>query len=643
MRFSDFPFLRYVPFLFFGVTIGSSTEFPFPILIVLLVLIGITYSIIVVFYIKKFDGFYRSILAYLMLFLFGIILSSFPENEDQGTSWQDSEGYLAEVTLYDHEKPNSFENLLEIKSVNKNGAWEKSDGKVLIYHQLDYSLEPGMILWVRGFPDKIDPPSNPNEFDYSKFLKGKGIEYRQFVGSKVAVLGKNKNSERTYFLEHLRRNLSNLLQEKIPDPKSYQVAQALLLGQKQYLDQDIKKAYSNSGVMHILAVSGLHVGIVYALLMFLVKPFGLKKMSKKSYLTLVILLIWAYALLTGFSPSVVRAATMFSLVTLGQMRERKPSIFNVLAFSALVMVTINPKVIFEVGFQLSYLAVIGIVLIQPLIIRFWLPPNKRLEYVWQIIAVSLAAQLATLPLTIYYFHSFPTYFLLGNLFIIPLAFLIMQVGVPLLLFGWVPFLGDFLGIIVSKLIWIQNLLIDQIQLLPNSNLERLTISPVSMIVIWVFLLIWAAWDQSKKRKLVWIAMCLTFIWSGFRIVQLFDSYQHEIIIYQTENGILLDHSYLGKMRSWNIGVPAQDITYKIDPFRIQKGWSKTPESLLSSNEPDSVYYFPLEKIEIDPSKKLVVFHGEGPKSIRTWNYGEWEKNSESLRIPYSESAIQILF
>jgi competence protein ComEC len=395
--------------------------------------------------------------------------------------------------------------------------------------------------------------------------------------------------------------------------------------------------------MHILAVSGLHVGIIYALLMFLVKPFGLKKIGRKSYLAFVILLIWAYAMLTGFSPSVVRAATMFSLITLGQMRERKPSIFNVLAFSAILMITTNPDVIYEVGFQLSYLAVFGIVIIQPLIIRLWLPPNKLLEYIWQIIAVSIAAQLATLPLTIYYFHSFPTYFILGNLFIIPLAFLIMQVGVPLLLLGWVPFLGDFLGLIVSQLIWVQNQLIDLIQFLPNSNLDRLTISPISMSLIWSFLLIWAAWDQNQKRKLVWFSMSLVFIWSGFRVAQLFHSDQHEIMIYQTENGILLDHSYLGKMRSWNKGVSPEDISYKVDPLRIQRRWPQIPESLFSSIEKDSIYYFPLEGIEINHFEKLLVFQGKRPKKIRFWNKGEWEMKPEMERITFGESPIQILF
>lgn len=643
MRFSDFPFLRYFPFLFLGIFFGGVFTIPIFIPFTLLALLGLLYTIIVISFIQKVAGIYRGIMAYAMLFCFGFILSSYHQKEVSGEVWEDIDGYLAEVTLYDQEKPNSFENLLEIKSVNKDGAWLKSEGKILIYHQMENPLEPGMVLWVKGSPEKIAPPTNPFEFDYAKFLKRKGIPFRQFIGDKFLILGKNKNSEQIYFLEYLRKKMGDILEEKIKDPESYQVGQALLLGQKQYLDEDIKKAYSRSGVMHILAVSGLHVGIIYALLMFLIKPFGLKKLGRKSFLSLVILIIWAYALLTGFSPSVVRAATMFTLITLGQMRQRKPSIFNVLAFSAILMVSINPDVIFEVGFQLSYLAVFGIVLIQPLIIKLWLPPNKFLEYFWQIIAVSLAAQLATVPLTIFYFHSFPTYFLLGNLFIIPLAFLIMQAGVPLLLFGWIPYLGDYLGILVGKLIWIQNQLINVIQVLPNSSLDRLTISPLTMIFIWSLLLILVGWEQGNRRKLAWLTICLTFVWSGVRITHLFQSYRHEVILYHSNKGILLDHFYMGKIKSWNMGVPAKDISYKIDPFRIQRNWPKIPESLFSMASKDSIFFFPLENMEINSSKKVLVFQGKSPESISIWSNGRWVKKSEDSIISFGESPIQILF
>src|SRR5690606_8261806 len=237
------------------------------------------------------------------------------------------------------------------------------------------------------------------------------------------------------------------------------------------------------------AVRGLHVGVIYALFILILKPLRLKKEKARLYLLFVILVIWLYAFLTGLSPSVVRAATMFSLMTLGQMRERPPSIYNILAFSAMLLLTYNPDVIFEVGFQLSYLAVLGIVMIQPLILNLWLPRNKVLEYIWQLTSVSLAAQLVTFPLSTFYFHVFPTYFLLGNLLILPLAFIIMQVGVPLMIFGWIPGFGDVLGWVLSWLIWLQNWIAEFIRLIPGGKLDRLTMGFSGMILVWGMLLI----------------------------------------------------------------------------------------------------------------------------------------------------------
>jgi competence protein ComEC len=161
MRFSDYPFLRYVPFLLIGIYIGSLAEFPVTNLVFILSLIGLIYAIIVVYFIKKVNGFYRSILGYLMLLVFGVLLSATNQKNDKKDIWEGSEGYIAEVTLYDQEKPNSFENLLEIKSINQSGNWVNTNGKVLIYHQMNLSLEPGMILCVQDFPEEVDSPSNP--------------------------------------------------------------------------------------------------------------------------------------------------------------------------------------------------------------------------------------------------------------------------------------------------------------------------------------------------------------------------------------------------------------------------------------------------------------------------------------------------
>jgi competence protein ComEC len=645
MRFADYPFLKYLPILIGGILFAMQIQLPaFQLVLILIALSWIIYGFILLKIKSPRQGNFLAGIGYGMIFLVGIFLVRW--NDLNTTAHQDFEnmdGYLAEVMQYDVAKRNSFENLIQVKTILKDSIWHQVDQKILVYHQSSIPLLPGQVLWVAKSPESILPPKNPHEFDYKAFLARKGIQSRQFLSKNYVILDSSKSLKSEYALLHLRNSISNLLQDKIPDPQSEQIALALLLGQKQNLDPAIRDGYVQAGVMHILAVSGLHVGIVYAIFLILMKPLKLKKNWAKTYLIFVVLLIWLYAFLTGLSPSVVRAATMFTLLSLGQMRERKPSIFNILAFSAMLMIAINPDVIFEVGFQLSYLAVAGIVLIQPMILNWWLPPNRILEYIWQLTSVSLAAQLATFPLSIYYFHIFPTYFLLGNLFIIPLAFLIMQVGVPLMLLGWIPFLGDLLGWILSWLIWLQNFIIYWIQFIPGGKLDRLTIDYSGMMLIWVLLLVWASWAMVRRKKLIYFSLTLILGWSGIQIGQSIRKPSQELTIYRGKEGFMLDYQHYGKLYTWNQGIKPEDLGYLVDPNRIKNKWNRFPNSIIEViTEENRTQLFPAP-VYLDPVESKIYFASQKPKIIQVWDSGKWLDTSltDSLRI--ADSAFRIVF
>jgi competence protein ComEC len=646
MRFADFPFLRYLPFLLGGIFLDRSVYSPG-----LWVLLGSIFFLWLGYFIlilkqEKIKTILRpSALAYAMLILFGAFLNqvkneSFPEGLEKVIT---ADQYLAEVIQYDVQKPNSFENLLELRSVKTSAGWSDASGKVLVYHQSESPLFPGQILLVNKAPEVIPGAKNPNEFDYKSFLARKGIFHRQFIGKEVQIVQSGQSSDFRYFLDHLRQKMVLMLEAKIPDPDSRQVALALLLGQKQNLDPEIRKAYSETGVMHILAVSGLHVGIIYAIFLFLMKVVRLKKHQTKYYLIAVIGIIWLYAFLTGLSPSVLRAATMFSLITLGQMRERKPSIYNVLAFSAMLLITVNPDVIFDVGFQLSYLAVTGIVLIQPLIVNWWLPSTKVGEYFWQMTSVSIAAQLVTFPLSVYYFHVFPTYFLVANLFVIPISFLIMQVGVPLMILGWIPFLGEALGWILSWLVWSQNQVTLIIHQFPLGTINRLTIGFSGMVLIWALLLIWANWEFGDKKNLTWTAFFLIFFWSVSSVKNELSKPEEELIIYQGKKGNMFDFSSNGKLYSWNQGLEPEEISFVVGPNRIANQWSQFPEMLSAGQKEDSKIDFPFHSIEFSSNQNQFYFPTEIPKTIQIWEGDRWKNldNSDSLKL--GDKAFRILF
>jgi competence protein ComEC len=592
MNFSDYPFLRYLPFFIAGILSGNTVPqldwkgfFIFS-----LVLWGI--YVLILFRSKSGSISILGSLAYLILFSLGFSLALVRKTSvPPSFTWEGVDSYFGEVINFDKPKTNSSENLLEIVASKDSGEWKKTNGRVLIYHQSSIPLKPGDVVWVNKVPERIPPPSFPNEFDYQNFLAKKGIHFRQLTKKEILRIDSTAIENPGFVLDRIGHSLAQVINDKIGRPESRQIALALLLGKKDSLDKEIREAYSETGTMHILAVSGLHVGIIYAILLLPIRGFKREGTITFFYLILVIFIIWLYALLTGFSPSVVRASTMFSLMTFGQLRRRKSSIWNILAFSAIITLIVNPDVIFDIGFQLSYVAVAGIVGIQPLIVHWWLPKSPILEYFWQLAAVSLAAQLVTFPLSVLYFHQFPSYFLLANLLIVPLAFLIMSVGVPFLVFGQMPVFGEALAWLLDFLIYIQNELTFLIQNLPGGKIERLTISISGVVLVWGLLILWGNWELGNRKKLIGIGIILFVVWKGEHLVKEILRPEHELILFKNQRGVIADLRVGDKHLSWNQSFPPDQINFYIDPNRVEKQRSSMPLPLTGVIL-DSAIWFP---------------------------------------------------
>ncbi|MFV0521931.1 MAG: ComEC/Rec2 family competence protein [Mangrovibacterium sp.] len=274
---------------------------------------------------------------------------------------------------------------------------------------------------------RIKNKGNPYEFDYAGYMQNKGIYYSCYLLpeklQEIASLPLNMVQQS----ELLRQRMLHIYQSKLSE-ETYPLVAALVLGYRENLDAEQKSYFQGAGISHILAVSGLHVGIVCAILAFLLKPIKTYRSGKWIYVVLLLLGIWSYAVLTGLSPSVRRSAFMFSIFMLAYLLNRPNAIHSSIALSALVLLIISPNLLFDVSFQLSYAAVIAIVAIQPKLDELLEPKSKLGKWGWGIITVSLAAQLGTLPFTLYYFHQFPIYFLPANLLAIPVATFILCIG-----------------------------------------------------------------------------------------------------------------------------------------------------------------------------------------------------------------------
>ena len=593
MTFADFPFLRYLFFFALGILLFSTIPEVQPQLVLgVLAVLWIFYA----FFLSRpvFSSLLPiSFLAYLLLIGLGAFVSLHSNQiaKKGEISWGEGQGYLAEVQRYDLPKANSSENLLAVFAINGEQGWRSQKALVLVYHQMEEVLCPGQVIWVPANPEPVAPPSFPDEFNYKRFLAAKGIHFRQFLGKKLQVLPLKPSNELNFVMDYLRHYFAGVIDQYVQRPESKQIALALLLGQKESLGKEVKQAYSATGTQHILAVSGLHVGIIYSILLFPLTYFKQEGHAlRKSYLLLVVALIWTYALMTGFSPSVVRAVVMFSLVTLGQMRKRKPSIWNILAFSALLLLVLDPAVQTDLGFQLSYLAVAGIVGLQPILLRMWAPSNRVLDYFWQMATVTLAAQLITSPLTLHYFHTFPTYFLVANLLIVPLSYLILCAGVPFLLLAWIPMVGSRLGAIVDFLLFVQNEITYTLQDLPAAVWQGIQLSLVGMLAIWGMLWIWGNWELGNRKILVRLGYGLCLIWAISNLWTEFRRPSHELYFFTKDQQRILDLRLGEHHLSWNQDFPIAQLSYSILPNRLAGQRNSVPIPLKGIVGKDSVWF-----------------------------------------------------
>jgi competence protein ComEC len=449
----------------------------------------------------------------ILFFLLGGYVSSInnsAENQNYfmnyGESWNN---YVVKVLEPLQEKENSVKCVAEVIQVEG----QKSCGKTLIYLQKDSSVlmpEYGDLIAINANFNEIKSNGNPKEFDYARYLKIHNIREQTYLKtSSWKIIGNDANPIfRSIY--NLRNHLSNVIQNSGMSEKNAMVANALLLGQKEYLDKDVLRSYSSAGAMHVLAVSGLHVGIVMLILTFLVKPIKKFRQGKKLFVVIVLLGIWFYAMITGLSPSVMRAAVMFTFIVVGQEMQRDTTVYQSIMVSAFLLILIEPYIIFQVGFQLSYLAVLGIVYLQPKIENLFYVKNKILYKAWQISAVSIAAQIATFPLGLYYFHQFPNFFLLSNLLVIPLAFFILMLGIIYLVFHTIPFLNDLVFWLFDGLISLLNWGVEWVQKLPYSILWGISIEWYEVFILYVTILLGSVAFIYRKPK-AFIAALVTCV------------------------------------------------------------------------------------------------------------------------------------
>jgi competence protein ComEC len=564
------------------------------------------------------------------------------------------------------EKTASFKAVASVTALYRQQKHLAVSGEVILYFKKD-SLPPplnyGHQLLLSAHLQVIKNAGNPGSFDYKTFSLFKGITHQANIrNGDYVVLPEQKVNWFKQSLFTTRAWVLDALRTFIPGEKEQALAEALLIGYRDDLDRNLVQAYSNTGVVHVIAISGLHLGIIYWLLLRLTWP--LKRTAKLRWLRVFFIIsgLWLFSLLAGAGPSVLRSALMFSLVALGEVSARKTNIFNTLSFSAFVLLLLNPFLLWDVGFQLSYAAVLSIVLFFRPIHNLLHLPNKAANFVWTIAAVTTAAQLLTLPISIYHFHQMPLLFLLANVVAVPVSTVVLIGLIFLCGLSFWPAAAGVIGISVATVIRFMNGYIEGLDRLPFATWNYLSITVAQTALLIVFAAAFCFWLMENQRRFAYLAFTSLALFMALRGASFFEAHrQQKLIVYNVPRRTAIDfisgrnYAFLGDSLLLHDGFernfhlqpsrilhrisPQNEILGQKDfllsgkqfllldealPFSLASPKQKVDVLVLSKNP--KIY---LSKLVQSFELKQVVIDG----SVPPWKAALWRRDCDSLKIP----------
>lgn len=660
MRLLNFIPIKLTLVLVLGILLGYYLNVSISIAAGLAIIFIILLSIL--FYKKQpLDSISIGITAMFTTLCIGVLSISLaqPKNwQDHYTNSDINKDHTWHIKITEVLKPTAFSNRYIGSIAHKNHS--KSSGRLILDFYIDstsklYQVDDELIIHAKLNP--IQKPLNPHQFNYKEYLNGLGIYHQMRLNADNHFAIQNTSITPYGIASSIRNKISHQLKQAHFGTEELGIIQALLLGQRSTISEETYTNYKNAGAVHILAVSGLHIGIILLLLQFLLQPVELLPKGKTLKLIVILIVLWAFALIAGFSASIIRAVTMFSFVAYAQFLNRPNNTFNIVALSMFALLLLsNPMLIFQVGFQMSYAAVFAILWIYPLFQRFWFPKNQILKKTWQLLSVSIAAQLGVLPISLFYFHQFPGLFFVSNLLIVPFLGLILGMGILVITLALLNMLPNVIVDIYDAIIRLMNTIIAWVAKQEAFLFKNISFDGFQLILgyILIIALITVLFKINYKKTTLFLSCVIGFQLYTFCSIYSIQKKEVLYIAHQTKNSILLyqEGNHLS-IHSSNKNKPKNLVdnysiaeridtviypelqnryTYKntsitvIDSLGVYSKSSIAPDYLLLTQSPK----INLERLLDSLQPKSVIADGSNYKSY----INRWEKTCTKRKLPF---------
>ncbi|MFC4723359.1 ComEC/Rec2 family competence protein [Geojedonia litorea] len=531
--------------------VGIIIAFHLPISLYLSIIssLGLLFLLILSFTISKYQfnkNVWFGIIAFLTTINLGVLVFNFHQQTNfknhyshHITKYQDSKKLIT-FRIREQLKPSLFHDkyMVDILAMDKTSVV----GKSLLNISKDSSstkLNIDAVFITKSSFQDIAQPLNPNQFNYKSYLEKQYVYHQIFIENINLKPVASKPHTVFGYAHNLRRTINSKLKEHDFTSEELSVINALLLGQRKDISEELYNNYINAGAVHILAVSGLHIGIILLLLSWVLRPIEYFKHGKLIKVLLLLILLWSFAIIAGLSASVTRAVAMFSIVAIAMHWKRPTNIYNTLGISVLLILLFKPMFLFDVGFQLSYIAVLAIVSIQPFIYKLWKPKFKILDYFWQIFTVTIAAQIGVVPISLYYFHQFPSLFFISNLAIIPFLGLILGLGIIVIFLALFNCLPEFIAQLYGTMISSMNNLVDWVAKQEQFLFKDVSFSMLQMLTIYLFIILIVQFYKTKSYLYLRFSfMALLVIQSAFIFIK-YESSKNEFIVFHKSRQTLI--------------------------------------------------------------------------------------------------------